>query len=271
MPLPYAFIAGDVARSSEVNANFNYLLNVLGDLVGPDRISTLKEFLMGNNSQVLFSATSQHYFQLGWNADYNHLGGGIFKYVRFVANKNATALRIGKDGAEFIQTSATSGDLDKQMNTTWALRATSGDDYMFFDPTWSMQTKDGTATLLEHYRLTYVPLQTPKAVYTNTAFADKESYTADVSTYSVVPRNAKMVKISVRIQSGSGGRSEIRWYPAGVTRSINNAIIVAAAANEVGAQSFDLALGTGANKSKWTHEAVGAIASTYVSILGYWI
>lgn len=270
MPLPYTFLSGDTARSAEVNANFNYLLNVLGDLVGPDRISTLKEFLMGNNSQVLFSATSQHYFQLGWNADYNHLGGGVFKYTRFVANKNATALRIGKDGAEFIMTSATSGDLDKQMNTPWALRATTGDDYMFFAPTWSMQTKDGTATLLSDYRLTFVPFQTSKVVYTDKQLNDATAVTFSGYEDQGIPKNAKAVKLTVHILAGAGD-AQARFFPAGVTRNLTNGITIAAASGKVGAGSFDLNLGTGSNKNKYVLQVVGPIAKANVAVLGYWI
>jgi hypothetical protein len=257
-------MSGETARAHEVMANFNYVINVIGELVGPDRLQTLKEFLMGGNSGVLLSAASQHFVQLGWNVDLNHIGGGVFEFARLVPDKNATALRIGKDGVEIMETSTTSGDLNRQLSTVWAVRATTGKDFMYFAPGWSIQNKDGAATKVEDYRLLYTPFTTPKVIYTNKSFGATVQ-NIPVTQYDV-PSGAQAVKLSVRFKAG-GSEAETRFFPSGLSsRPLNSAVSVIAASGERVGGVVDVNLVA----SKFSMEVIGNISEAYVTILGYY-
>jgi hypothetical protein len=262
MALPYTFIAGDVARSVEVNANFNYIMNVIGDLVGPDRISTLKDFVMGVNSNTLLTAASQHLFQIGWNANWTHIGGGVFQWTRLVALKPASVMRVGKDGFETMYTAETEGDLGTQIKTNFAVRGT----YAFLDPSLTIYNKDATNQTLDKARLTFTPFWPPKAVFSEAGPLVAKNSTYTGSTYKV-PSNAKGIKLMVRFKAGAND-VELRFFPTGVDRTIPNSVVVAGPSGKVSSGNVDLFFGAG--NSNFIIEQLAPLDKLTITIQGYW-
>src|SRR5687768_11668099 len=102
MPVPNIFLPQTTIKSSEVNENFNALLGALLAVTGLDSATWLKDFVIGKRSNMLISgaadsgtAPSYKFLQLGWNANFINMGGGVWKLARFNDGEKATAIRIG--------------------------------------------------------------------------------------------------------------------------------------------------------------------------------
>ena len=58
MPLPYRFHPAEQAKASEVNANFNYIMDLLGENSTATRREPRGELLLGYQSNFLMSGES---------------------------------------------------------------------------------------------------------------------------------------------------------------------------------------------------------------------
>lgn len=218
MPLPHTMVSGNVAKSSQVNENFNYIMDILGQLSTPGRVQPLGEFLMGPRKTALLTAnqdtgaTSGNFFQVSWNADWNRKNS-TWIFERILPGRNASALRVGTNGLEFLTTSATSGNLNSQMSKVWGLRATSGEDYMYLSNTWHMKGVDSTSSALQNYRLTTVLLNKPVAIYANT-WVSKGTDFRKATNYGI-PRNAKAIIINAHVTAANYSGAGMHFYPRG--------------------------------------------------------
>lgn len=281
MPLPYTFISGNVAKSSEVNDNFNFIMDILGQLSTPDRIQPLGEFMMGPRRTVLLTANQDtggaqgNFFQVSWNADYNRQNT-TWVFQRILPNAGASALRVGTNGIEFLTTSAKTGNLNSQMNKPWGLTATTGEDYMYFADAWHMQNVDTTATSLQHYRLTTVMLENPAPIYSNT-WVSKGTDIRKATNYGI-PRHAKAIVVTAHVTaanySGAGMHFYQHRHSASIGANLYRGFVAHAPITgtglgmRTGAQGI-VPLGRGDFQSEFVIKRTSAFELANVYIVGY--
>lgn len=276
MPLPYTFLSGKIAKSSEVNANFNYVMDLLGQLSVPGSIQQLGEFKLGPRALALFTAAqdtgpdADAHFQLAWNVNWNKVGS-TWRFDRRIANNPATAVRIGKSGLEVKTTSATSGDLNNQITTILRLVATTGEDRLYLKDDVHIQNHDGTARTIQDYRLTTVFLENPIPIYAN-KWVGKG--TTIFNAYNLgVPSHAKGIKVYQHVtatwDSGAGMHIYMR-RPAEPTalNMFRGTIAHAPPGHRTGSQG-DVPLGRGALAGDFVVYRTANFALANVYIVGY--
>src|SRR5690606_29019573 len=127
MGLPHVFEPGEVAAASEVNANFRYLADILGEDSTAEMVH-LRGLTVGNGT---FEAPAPAANVLTWNMSI----GNNDVIQRRESNKPASRLDIGQWGLEFSTTSATTGNLNSQVKPVFAIRPTVNEDWFYMDPT----------------------------------------------------------------------------------------------------------------------------------------
>lgn len=267
MGLPYIFQPGEVANAQDVNANFQFIMSIIGELSTPDRVSTISEFQLGLRSNTLLTGTHDsgaedfRFFQIGYNADWN-FSGGVWKFVRFDTGWGATALRLGVGGLEVFATNNDTGSLNAHMHKIFGLTADeSGGDYMFLPKSVDIRHVDREATGIQDYRLTKVFLTTPRTIFENQALnASTVVYTA---TDYGVPIEAKAICVTTDVVSTSG---YLKMY-AEQTSSANRHIKYGFVSRQGGAG--DVQLGQGSKAGKFVIERTGSITSASVYVTGY--
>lgn len=212
MTVPYIFYPQQKARSHEINRNFQQIMQILGTVVSEDRLTTPREFLMGKRENAILSASHDtgnpgyKYFQISWNADWSRDPNNTSRWLfsRIVSGENAAAIRVGEDGFSVIGTSSTAGELDSQMKTMFAVRATTGEDRVVIGENWHIQRYDGLARDIQDYRLTYTILTQPISIYEAESLSDGERV-FDARSLGI-PKAAKAIQLSgfSRGRAGTG-------------------------------------------------------------------
>jgi hypothetical protein len=275
MPLPYTFISGNTAKSSEVNANFNYLMDLIGQASVPGSVSQLGEFKVGPRSLALFTGAqdtgpdADAHFQLAWNVNWNKVGS-VWRFDRRITNQPATSLRIGRGGLEVYTTSQTTGDLNNQMTRILRLVATSGEDYMFLKDDIHLQNYDGTARNVQDYRLTTVLMETPVSIY-NSKWVG--AGTTIFNAYNLgIPSHAKGIIVYQHVTATGASGAGMHIYQRRPTNDGKNyfrgTIAHAPPGHRTGSQGF-VPLGTGALKGDFVVYRTANFALANVYIMGY--
>lgn len=275
MPLPHSFIPGEIARSAEVNENFAYIMSILGQLSTPGRVKTATEFQMGARANVLFTGThdsgaaANKFFQIGYNADFN-LISTVWKFVRFINNEGASAIRLGPSKVEFWLTSKTTGDLNAQMAPFFKAVATETNpnaDYIYVPISWSFQRYDGEARNIGDYRTMYTFLNTPATIYDGGSVKQATSH-FDATDFGV-PTHAKAVALSVEGTTGSSV-ARARFYMRRTSPSGRYGFTMAANAAARGNAWGVVPLGIDSYAHQFTIERTAPFTSLTVYLVGYY-
>ena len=274
MTVPYIFYPNQKARSSEVNRNFQYIMQLIGTVVGDDRLKPPREFIMGARSNVLLSGAADtgnppyKYFQLSWNGNWYRDVDNSWKWERFINGENATAIRIGQDGFSVLTTSATTGALNSQMKTAFKVQATTGEDRVVLGENWHIQRYDGLARDIQDYRLTYTILAQPISINENTSLsAGSTVYTA---TSLGLPAATKAIQISAYV-TATGGTSQLWCYQERSPRNKKWGFGVVAPSSGPGAGQGVVPLGTGALAGKFVVHRLGNFSEANIFIVGYYV
>lgn len=276
MSVPYIMHPNQRARSSEINRNNDYIMQILGTVVGDDRLLLNREFVFGVRNNALLSslhdtgAANYKYFQISWNADWNENPSalGTYLFSRVVAGENATAIRIGSDGFSVLGTSATTGELNGQMKTMFKVCATVGEDRIVIGENWHIQRYDGLARNIQDYRLTYTIMEQPTSIYENQA--SNEGETVFLASDLSVPTSAKAIQISAYVTAGSTDAS-VWFYKERSTRNKKWGFGVTAPANGDGAGQGVVPLGDGAYAGKFVIKRTKNFSLANVFVVGYYV
>lgn len=279
MPLPYTFISGDIARSAEVNANFQYIMDILGHLSTPETVQGLGQYVLGPRKLAYLSASqdlgpdANAFLQISWNTTWSNVSGS-WKFGRILVSTPASALRIGLKGAEFLTTSATSGDLNAQLTKIWGLRATTGEDFMYLKDDVHVQNVDTPATTIQGYRLTTVFLETPIKIYDGPV--GQGSTVINVNTLGI-PVHAKGVKIYAHVTAGASSGAGMHFYQkrSNAVTDLDRArgfVVHGYSANTASGRSGgqgDVPTGQVAHQGQIVIERTASFALAKVYIMGY--
>lgn len=166
MPIPHIFTAGDIAASSEVNQNFSYLEDIVGNASTPVSLRPPGDLLLGPRRSVQITAAGDSgpnatngYLYLGWNAEFYQAPGGVFRLRRFNSNEGGAAVQIGNRGVTIAATHDGQGELNSAMQNAIAIRSHETTPYIYINPKWAITAEDEPPNeMMGRYRLTYVPV-----------------------------------------------------------------------------------------------------------------
>jgi hypothetical protein len=274
MSVPYLFYPNQKARSSEVNRNFQYVMQLIGTAIGEDRLQPPREFLMGARANVLLSGAADtgnppyKYYQISWNGNWLRDVDNTWKWSRFIEGENATAIRIGSEGFEVLSTSSTSGSLNSQMKSVFKVQATTGEDRIVIGENWHIQRYDGLARDIQDYRLTYTILTQPISLYEGSSLSSGSTvFTAkDIG----LPSGTKAIQISAYV-TATGGTSQLWCYQERSTRNKKWGFGVVAVSSGPGAGSGVVPVGTGALAGKFVIHRTGNFSEANVFVVGYYV
>jgi hypothetical protein len=280
MPLPYTFISGELARSAHVNANFNYVMDIIGQLSSPGSIAALGEFKLGSRMLALFSAAQDTgpnelaFFQLAWNVNYNKVGS-TWRYDRKIPNQPATSVKIGRDGLAVLTTSSITGDLNNQLTKVLGVTATTTSDRMYLKKDLHIQNYDGLARNIQDYRLTTTFLETPIPIYANKWLA--KGTTVFNAHNMGVPAEAQAILVYMHITSTGNSGAGMHAYQrrAGGGDALNyfrGFVTHAAKADGIGHRAGSqgmVPLGRGAVKGDFVIYRTATMELANVYIMGY--
>lgn len=271
MGLPHVFEPGEVAAASEVNANFRYLADILGEDSTAELV-TLRGLKVGNGAFLSPDASQS---LLTWNTLRQQQGTGQV-FVRNQTNMPASIVGLGQTGFEIRTTSATTGDLNTQLKTVFAARATKSENWFYMDPTWSIQRVNSQPKTIEDYRLTYVQLDDPVTIYEDaTNRKSAGSAVHDMYRYGV-PKNAKMVRMLSYVTALPASGAAMILMQARQKRHRKFGMIVhgyggnAAYYGRSGGQG-DVPIGTGAYAGRIYEERTAGFEVASLYLQGYWI
>lgn len=279
MPIT-TFVPGDVARSAEVNENFAYILSMLGQLSTPGRVKTTTEFLLGSRQNVLFtgthdtgsadaSGTIREYFQLGYNVDYN-LVSGSWRAQRFISNNGASALRLGDGEVSFLATNETTESLTSALQTVFRIKEQDSDAYIYVPRRISFVHNNATPDSVGDYRLTYIPIDNPVAIYGGGGF-NKAKVVKKASDFAV-PSTAKMIAITCKaVASNSTDRAQIYFFRNQANPSMQHGFVVSMGQDRGGSGFGFVPLGTGAYEGEFYIERTHNFASITAYVSGYFL
>lgn len=282
MSIPYTFQPGTTISSSEVNANFDYILGSIIGGVLTDEVQFLKDIVFGSRMNMVLGgahdtggSTTRKFTMLSWNAKYLNQGGGVYTWDRINDGENATVAKVGRHGFEVATTSTTSGALDKQLNTVFSVTPTSGvnTDYFYFAKGWSFQTKDGSIDSIEDYRNTVVWLENDTApldlVGSNSITKNKGTWVIDLRENGA----SMFAKSVILIIYGRGGpsASACRIYQERVTRNKALGISLFCDAGKENQVQGDIVLGRGPRAGQLVIENTASFTSLSILVQGYTI
>ena len=274
MPL-YNFTSGTIAHAEEVNSNFDYILSILAGMGAVDRIGELQ---IGPRGTGLLSAAhdtggaTTNFLQVGWNADWNNTGTS-YVFSRLVPNAGATALRIGDSGIDILLTSATTGNLNSQMKSAMRLRENPTENdksYLYLAPNIHMTNVNKFPDAIQDYRLTYTPMTTPPAIYSD-AYLQKTLVVKKATDFGV-PTNARAISIFAYVTATTSSGAGLKMYQEREGRSQRYGFTTHAPIGTIGrAGGWGVVpLGVDTLASKFVLETTYAIEEAHVYIVGYW-
>ena len=276
MPIPYIFSPGEIAASSEVNSNFEWLMNLVGINSTETRMMPVSDIVIGPRSNAQISARSdttangsRSFLHIGWNAEW-YLDGTTWKFRRFTDGEKAYALRLGKDGIGMYASARTTGSLDSQITLMANIGATmSNNDRDWFYVRDSFTNVNQSPTQHGHIRSTYVPLTTPVTIYENASIG-VTTHHRNALNYGI-PEYACAVYLSFEAKAGSSDSTIL------FTRTMSSlhqkyGFKVCQKANTVGAGSGIVTLGmSGSSAGKFSEVRSNSWSSASLYIQGYYI
>ena len=200
-------IPGELARASDVNDNFAYIMSILGESSTPGRVISPSEFVFGARSNMSLvgshdtGPTEQEFLQLGWNVDYT-FSGGVWKAVRFLTGKAGTAVRIGPSEFSVWSTAAITGS-EIGLTKVFSVRTTdsAGSGWTYLPSGQHIQNYDGQARLINDFRMTTVMFHDPLLIYNGIPIGERHSASFNLVPWGF-PANAQCAIINIHADNG---------------------------------------------------------------------
>lgn len=276
--MPHQFISGEIARSAQVNANFQYLMEMLGQMSTPGQIQPFGSFVMGPRQTATLSAAqdtgaaADSFFQISWNASWTKPSTS-YVFTRKLANLGGTALRIGLRGLELLATKDKSGDLTKQMVPIFRVWVEDAGKFLMIPHDMAISQGNHPPARLEDRRLTVVFLENPIAIYSN------RQINMGTTTYNArnfgISAKAQGIIIRAHVTAGSDSGAGMYIYRTD-GNNINRGMVAHATITgtgmgmRTGTQGM-VPLGQGSNAGEFTIQRTQYFELANVHIMGYLI
>lgn len=270
----YTFVPGEQAKANELNSNFNEIMDILGPLSTPDRVRTTSEFTMGARQNTLFTGShdtgpsSLRFFQIGYNADWE-FSNGKWRFSRFVSGMGGSAIRLGEGNIEFMVTNKTTENFNTAMESAMRIVDNAADNYVFLNKSYHFQIVDEPADSIGDYRLTYVPLNNPTAIY------DGQSVNAGVEVKRGTNYGASQYAKAITIQgwgrASGAAAATLRVYQERDQRSYRRGVTMYCDLGARGNISGFVALGEGAYEDRFVVDRSSGFQEVSLYVVGYWI
>lgn len=277
MPLPYKFLSGEIARSAEVNANFDYLMEAIGASAGSGTLNPYK-LTLGPRSNSFLIATHDvggyetDFVQLSWNANLTK-EGTVWKFARVLPSVGASALRVGVRGLELFATEARVGDMHGQMKLLMRVDTDDAGMFTYTPDGMYMSRTEGVPNALSHHRNTVVFFEGPVPIYQNQWVGSGTSI-LNAMNYGV-PRHATAILINAHVTAAPNSGAGMHFYQYnGGGSNIYHGLVVHATITgsgmgmRTGAQGM-VPLGRGANVGSFAVYRTSSFELANVFIIGY--
>lgn len=275
MPLPYRFLGGEIAKSSEVNANFDYVMNTIGQLSGPSGIVMLGQFQFGPRGTGLLTAAQDtasaenSHLQLAWNVDWAEVNG-VWQFRRRINGGRGASLRLGHDGLEFFHTHEQFADMNSTMQKFFRVGFQTYEKIFYLAPDLHFQNNDGNAVNVESYRLMTVFLDAPIAIY-NGGRVGKGTTIFNALNLGV-PSSAKGLLVQMTVYASRQSDANIYLYQQRPNqdnlRAVRGLTAIAPRGSGTSVQGL-VPLGTDAVWGNFVSERTAEFSNAYVYIIGY--
>lgn len=207
MTLPYNFLSGEIAKSAQVNANFQYLMDLIGNASTPGAINPQGALILGPRKTAMLSAEHDaggyetDFFQISWNAQWKKVGG-TFKYTRVLANVGGTSVRFGIRGLEVFATNQRTGDINTQLKSIFRVAHEDAGKLMYIPNDVRISNTNSVPTKSSQRRLMTVLLDDPIRIYGMQAVGKGVSL-LDAYSYGI-PRDASAIIVNAHVTAASG-------------------------------------------------------------------
>ena len=275
MSVPNTFTSGDIASSAEVNENFDYLSDIVGNDSDASALKLPGTVIIGprQNAQITAESDTAYgddsFIQIGWNTEL-YFASGQWNVRRFNAGEVASALRIGRLGLEFYTTSNITGSLNSRLNKIFGVRARAGEDRVYIHQDVHIQRTDSPPGDLDSYRLTYVPFEDPVAIYENNNIY--EGTKNRIGSVHGVPESAKAIECVAYIKANAGTSGTLTLMRAESSPTLGSGFAVYAAAGQKAYGSGVVHLGSdGSYNTRFVEIRDANFAQASLFIKGYYI
>lgn len=270
----FRFKPGDLIVASQINYNFNALRDVLGATSTASELNLPGRMTFGGAHQGSVSAltdkkqSSTRRLHIGWNAEefVDGDGVGLQRRVQGAQATGSTVVRLSGRGFTVLHTDKTSGNLENQLQSIFALRA---NKTAYLNPNWSFAITETPSTIAD-YRLTFKPLTTFH-VETRTNTPANFLFRLDCATLENKFKTSHFhgVEMYVLARTTTGNASEVRVYGDGMDPWSGLVVNVPANSTRTERGCVVFKRGTGGNQ-KLVITSTAALSQVTVRIIGLW-
>lgn len=266
------FVAGQIAESASVNANFDAIEGAVGEN-STDEVLDLPGYIqLGPRDNSIISAdpdesySSDSFLHLGWNAR-PWKDGGTWKVERVNDGEQASGIRIGRYGIAFYTAlnSRATGDLNAQWDKVFDICRFNGNEIVYYEGSF---VNDVSPTTLQHYRLTYTGFDDPVAVYEDSLIS-VGTKTRTAASYGV-PETARAIEV-VGYARANTGEATLKIMQARATPETKHGFGVKVAPSDTTYFNGKVHLGLGGSyDGKFVEVRTNTFAQASLYIKGYY-
>lgn len=266
----FTFNPGDLIVSSQINANFQEFVRVLGQNSTSESLSLPGRLTLGQQRRASISALSDkksenpRYLHIGWNAE-EYFDGDEIKLQRKTESISSSSLRIGTNGLEFFFAYPS-----RSISTIPRIFAISG-SRAYLNSNWSFSSRFGSPQSIEDYRLMLSPLSAPIEIYKSTSITGSStprSVNLDDFASKLTTTNYHGVELSVTAKAGSAP-AEIQVY--GKNMNPYTGLILNLGSNQQDSARGCMVFQRGETSNQTIMiKSISSLSSLTINIVGLW-
>lgn len=264
----FTFNRGDLIVSSQINANFQEFVRILGQNSSSGELALPGRMTFGPTRRASLSAltdkvtSESKYFHIGWNAE-EYIDGTTVGIQRRVEQSPSAALRLGENGLEFLYSRG-----DQNVNSTNRVFAINGSSRAFLHKDWSFTT-DLTPNSIGDYRLTFCPLNTVVLLTSVTRTIPANTATKiDLTQFNFGTTNFHGVEVVVTATAGTAS-TQISVY--GEDLNPFTGVILNLGSSQQGTERGSAVLRRGVKSNQRLNIVnTGALTALTVNVVGLW-
>jgi hypothetical protein len=267
----FTFNPGDLIVSSQINANFQEFVRILGPTSTAAELALPGRLVLGSSNRASFSVltdkitTDKKYLHVGWNAE-ESINGSSISLQRRLEQSASTVLRVGTQGFEVLYAKA-SEDIGS-ISPVFAVNESSA----FLDSEWSFTNSSVNPQSISEYRLMLSPLGSPVKVHeAGIVAATAPSRNIDLSKFAQSFGSSSFhgVEITVTATAATGAGTEVSVYGQGLNRYTGLVLNLGSSQKDSIRGCVVFRRGANANQTL-TISNSGGLSSLLINVVGLW-
>lgn len=265
----YTFKPGDLIVSSQINANFQEFVRVLGASSTAAELALPGRLVLGSSNRASFSVltdkvnVSEKYLHVGWNAE-EYIENAAVRTQRRLENNASAAMRIGTNGVDIFYADASTSIAS--MPKVFGVNASEA----YLHEKWSFTSR--TPQSISDYRLMFTPLSASVTVQDVKTVADKApARTIDLSSFTQKfgTSNYHGVEVSITATAAAGAGTEVRVHGQGLDPYTGLVLNLGSSQKDSTRGCVIFKRGASANQSLVISNT-GGLSSLLITVVGLW-